>query len=123
MFELFPTQKLLIELFSEYFDQKVFTFRDESFTANKKHAIKVCNELIQRGLNNKLKWTCETHSKSANYDLFCLMKEAGCYYIDIGIESGAYEILKATGKNTTVETIKNACKRLKSLLRTLNLNF
>ena len=102
-----------IEYFSSYFNQKVFTFRDESFTADKEHTIAVCNELIKRGLNKKLQWTCETHSRSANYDLFCLMREAGCYYVDIGVESGSDEILKATGKSTTVEIIKNAVKMVK----------
>lgn len=102
-----------IEHFSKYFNQKAFTFRDESFTVNKEHTTAVCKELIQRGLNKKLKWSCETHSRSADYDLFCLMREAGCYYVDIGIESGADEVLEATGKSTTVEIIKKAVDMVK----------
>ena len=102
-----------IEYFSNYFNQKVFTFRDESFAVDKEHTTAMCNELIRRGLHKRLKWTCETHSRAADYDLFCLMREAGCYYVDIGIESGSNKILKATGKNTTVEIIKDACNMVR----------
>ena len=102
-----------IEYFSNYFNQKVFTFRDESFAVDKEHTTTLCHELIRRRLNKKLKWTCETHSRVADYELFCLMREAGCYYVDIGIEAGSNKILKATGKNTTVETIKGACNAVK----------
>ncbi|MBN2121166.1 MAG: radical SAM protein [Candidatus Omnitrophica bacterium] len=102
-----------IEHFSDYFKQDTFTFRDESFTVDKKHTASICNELIKRGLNKKLKWTCETHSRAADYDLFRLMKEAGCYYVDIGGESGSNEILKATGKSTTVEAIIDACRKVR----------
>lgn len=102
-----------IEHFTSFFNQEIFTFRDETFTANRKHTIALCNELIRRRLNSKLKWSCETHSRVADYDLFCLMKAAGCFYVDIGIESGADEILKATGKSTTVEIIREACNNVK----------
>lgn len=102
-----------IEYFSTWFNQKEFWFRDETFTASKKHAAALCNELIRRGLNRKLKWTCETHSRVSDYELLCLMREAGCFYVNIGIESGSDEILKATGKSTTVEVIREACNNIR----------
>ena len=79
-----------------------------SFTANKKQTIALCEEMINRGLHKKLKWSCETHSKVSDYDLFCLMKEAGCYNVALGMESGSNYILKETGKSTTIEIIKEA---------------
>jgi radical SAM superfamily enzyme YgiQ (UPF0313 family) len=102
-----------IEYFTNYFNQKAFSFADESFTVNKKHTIAICNELIRRGLHRKVSWACETHSKVADYDLFCLMREAGCCLVSIGIESGSDEILAATGKGTTVQIIKDACEKVK----------
>jgi radical SAM superfamily enzyme YgiQ (UPF0313 family) len=97
-----------IEYFTTLFHSEQFTFRDECFAVNKRFTTSICEEMIRRGLNNKVRWTCETHASTADYDLFCLMRDAGCYYLEFGVESGSDQILRQTRKGTTVEMIENA---------------
>lgn len=90
-------------------------FRDETFTANKKHVTNICNLMISRGLNKKLKWSCTTHCSTVKYDVLKLMKEAGCVSVEYGIESGNDEILKRMGKHLNKNMARRAVKVAKEL--------
>ncbi|MBD3379377.1 MAG: radical SAM protein [Candidatus Omnitrophica bacterium] len=88
-------------------------FRDETFTANRKHFTEICETMISRGISKKISWGCTTHCSTVNRDVLGLMKRAGCVSVEYGIESGNDEILKRMGKRLTKDTARRAVKAAK----------
>jgi len=78
-----------------------FKIFDSTFTINKKHVIGFCDELERRAL--VMPWECEVRVGSVDQPLLERMIRAGCYYIDIGVESGDQYVLNEMGKKITVE--------------------
>ena len=74
-------------LVNEYGAREII-FRDETFTVDKKHIANLCREIISRGLNKKVDWSCTTRVDCVTPDLLRLMKEAGCWQIAFGFEFG-----------------------------------
>ena len=75
---------------------------DDTFTSDKKRVLEICNLLIEKKLNKKIKWLCNAR---VNLDLETMkaMKKAGCRLIIPGIESGNQQILNNIKKGTKVE--------------------
>lgn len=90
---------------------KLIRFDDDNFGVTKQHINLLCNALIAecRGL----KWSCELHVRLVDEKTMSIMKKAGCYSIDLGIESGNNEMLKKIRKNITIEEAMAACKTIK----------
>ena len=68
----------------------------------------VCDEII--ATKRKFRWVCNSRVDSVNKALLYLMKEAGCWMIGYGIESGNQGILDMAGKGTTLKQAENAVK-------------
>ncbi|KPJ59502.1 MAG: hypothetical protein AMJ46_10805 [Latescibacteria bacterium DG_63] len=86
---------------------------DSTFTAVRGHAEEICQEILDRGL--KFPWECEVRVDTIDEELLSLMKTAGCYYVNIGIESASQRVLNSMNKRITVEMAQNAlglCYRL-----------
>ncbi len=83
-------------------DVKEVVIEDDTFTANKNRVMEICDLLVQKGLNKRLRWLCNAR---VNLDLETMqaMKKAGCRLIIPGIESGSQEILNNIKKGTKVE--------------------
>ena len=73
-------------------------FVEGTFGANKKHGLAVCNEIIKRGLNEKITWSTGARVDTVDEELLTIMKKAGCSFIGFGVESGDPKILKSVGK-------------------------
>jgi anaerobic magnesium-protoporphyrin IX monomethyl ester cyclase len=67
---------------------------DSTFTADRNHVLSFC-EMIKRFC---LKWECEVRADTVDEDLLSEMKNAGCYYINIGMETSNQTLLKKIGK-------------------------
>lgn len=94
-------------------------FSDDIFTTNKQRVIDICRMLIDRKI--LLKWSAETRVDSVSREMLEWMKKAGCYKIDLGVESGSPTILKNIKKNITIEQIKQAFKWCREIgLKTLS---
>lgn len=89
---------------------KEIIFRDDTFTINKDHVTKLCQEIIKRGLHKKTKWTCMTRVSLVNPELLSLMKKAGCWSIHYGVESGSQRLINLIEKGITLEQVRNAFK-------------
>ncbi len=85
------------------FNQTNFIFWDDLFTINRGRTIKLCLEIIENKLD--IKWLCLVRIDKIDAELLELMKKAGCYEIQVGIESGNNRILKYIGKGFDLETI------------------
>lgn len=86
---------------------------DDTFTADKKRAEKICEELITRKLNKDLVWLCATRVDAVDRDLLKKMCEAGCRSISYGIESGSQRLLNLIRKGISLDQAKKAVKSTK----------
>jgi radical SAM superfamily enzyme YgiQ (UPF0313 family) len=69
---------------------------DSTFTINHRHVHAFCEELERRDL--VMPWECEVRVGSVDRPLLERMQKAGCYYVDIGIESADQEVLDTMRK-------------------------
>lgn len=92
---------------------KEVIIEDDTFTINKKRINAICDLLIEKKLNKRLKWLCNARV-DLDYETMVKMKKAGCRLIIPGIESGSQEILDNIHKGTQLtqvyEYVKNAKK-------------
>ncbi|MEI6155421.1 MAG: radical SAM protein [Deltaproteobacteria bacterium] len=61
-----------------------------------------------------ISWSCEIHVRLVNDKNISIMKEAGCFMIQVGIESGNDEILKEVRKGFTIEEALAACNIIRN---------
>ena len=76
---------------------------DDLFTANRKHCLAVCDEIINRRL--ELKWTSFARVDTVSEEILTQMKAAGCSAVSFGVESGNPQILKTIKKGITREQV------------------
>jgi len=87
-------------LFKDYGYSAIKIF-DSTFTADRGHVIQVCDEILKRKLN--FPWECEIRIGTVDRELLEKMRSAGCYYVDVGVESGSQKVLNLMRKGITVE--------------------
>lgn len=80
-------------------------FQDELFMSSEKSTIELCESFIKSGL--KFRWFCNGRLNYAKLDILKLMKEAGCVFINYGIESLDENALRNMNKALTVKQITN----------------
>ncbi len=102
-----------IELLLNKYHYKGAKFFDSTLTLRKSHITSICDEIIKRGL--KFPWECEIRVDTVDKDILKRMKEAGCYYVDFGVESGSEEVLKKMNKKITLEQVINVLDWTKEL--------
>lgn len=85
-----------------------FTFKDDSFTVNRKRVLEFCNALVDEDI--KINWDCNTRADLVDLEMLKIMKKAGCNSIKVGVESGSERILQLMDKGTTLQGIKDAAR-------------
>lgn len=90
-----------------------FEILDDNFTLDMNRAKRFCKLLIKEKLN--LKWCCSNglRADKLNEELIILMKQAGCFSISLGIESGHPEVFRNINKGESLEQITDIIKLLK----------
>ncbi len=86
-------------------------FQDSTFTVNKKYVTDFCNEIIRRGIN--IKWDINTRVDCLDEELIRLMKKAGLWMINLGLESGNQQSLDILNKRTRLNQIENAISMIR----------
>ncbi|MEE8397831.1 MAG: radical SAM protein [Desulfobacterales bacterium] len=79
---------------------------DDLFTANARHCIAICNEILKRKL--KVRWTSFARVDTVSKEVLAKMREAGCHTVSFGVESGNAGILKTIEKGITTEQVIKA---------------
>lgn len=97
-----------IEYTLENYQFKSILFNDDTFTANRDHAIAVCDEILRRGL--RLDWACYARADIDDEELLKRLKAAGCYLLKVGIESSNQTILDGVKKGYKVENVEKGIK-------------
>jgi radical SAM superfamily enzyme YgiQ (UPF0313 family) len=75
-------------------------FFDDTFTLSQRRMEAICDAL--KSFRPRITWTCLTKVKAVNPDLLRMMREAGCWQVLFGLESGDDRVLESLGKETTV---------------------
>jgi len=88
-------------------------FWDEIFLFNDADTRVLLNMIIDRGLSEKIKWTGFIRANFVTPELIYLAKQAGCCHLEMGVESGDDEILKAIGKGISIKQVRQAVKIIK----------
>jgi len=88
------------------------TFYDETFTVFPDKVRLLCEELIKRNYN--LSWAANARGDSLSKELLLKMKEAGCWRLLFGIESGSQSVLDTLRKKTTISGLKEAVAMTKA---------
>ncbi len=97
-------QKVVDEL--EYLGSLGFhqiNIADDLFTANKKHCLAICEEILRRGL--KIKWSSFARVDTVSPEVLQKMRAAGCDSVSFGIETANADILKTIRKGITTEQV------------------
>lgn len=103
-----------IELLIKKHGIKAIYIQDLSFCIIQKRVIAICQEIKKRKLN--FSWGCEARFDSISIPLLIAMKEAGCCFINFGLESGSEKIIFQCQKNIKIEVIEKTianCQKLK----------
>jgi len=89
---------------------KEFMFYDDTFTLSVKQTRGVCDEILRRKLRIKFEAPTRVDHLSGpeGKDLLRRLKQAGCYRLRLGVESGAPEILARMHKRIRLETVAAA---------------
>ncbi|WP_400083006.1 magnesium-protoporphyrin IX monomethyl ester anaerobic oxidative cyclase [Yoonia sp. R78084] len=92
-----------------------FILADEEPTINRKKFIQFCEELIARGLPDKVKWGINTRVTDIYRDreLLKFYREAGLVHVSLGTEAAAQMKLDQFNKETKVEENKEAIRLLR----------
>ena len=86
-----------------------FQFADAMLTLNRKHIFDLCEVIMARKLHKRVRWECETRADSIHEEMLKKMKQAGCQWIALGVETGNEEILKkVVHKQETKQQIRQA---------------
>jgi radical SAM superfamily enzyme YgiQ (UPF0313 family) len=89
-----------IEFLLKNYGYQGIKFFDSALTLDREHILSLCDEILSRKLN--FPWECEVRVGSVDQGILEKMKNAGCYYIDIGIESASQKVLDLMRKGITV---------------------
>ena len=92
---------------------KNFFFKADTFTIDAKWASDLCDLIINSDLHGKIEFTANSRVKPLEYDLLKKLKDAGCFTVAVGFESGSNDTLKKIKKGTTREDNLRAAKLIK----------
>ena len=88
----------------KHYKIRSISFEDENFVVYKKRLEGFCNHIIREKID--IFWDAASSITAVTPELLSLMKKAGCWQLNYGIESGSQRILDFIKKGTTVEGIK-----------------
>jgi len=92
----------LTECYSTY-SIRDFFFKSDTFTFDAKWTRTVCQAILDSPLAGKIRWVANSKVKPLDEETLGIMKQAGCWLIAFGYESGSPETLLRICKGTTVE--------------------
>jgi radical SAM superfamily enzyme YgiQ (UPF0313 family) len=90
------------------YGMKEVAFYDDLFTLDKKRVIEICDELDRQKIT--IDWKALSRVNTIDLEMLSRMRQAGCWLISYGFESGSPEVLSAIKKHQTVEQSINAAE-------------
>jgi len=102
-----------IEWLYKDFRIRHFCFADDAMTVDRQATIDLCDEIILRGLN--IAFHVTTRTDCVDEIVLQKLKEAGCYNIAFGIETGSPRLLEKMHKENDVATSERAIRLCKQM--------
>lgn len=97
-----------IEYLKSTYGIKEIVIYDDEFVFNRQRVIEFCQLLKKKGLN--ITWSANARADLIDPELLQIMKDAGCWSLNYGIESGSQEILDFMQKGESLGQISRAIK-------------
>ena len=97
-----------IEELMDKYGVKEVKFFDDTFTLDRKRVFEICKEFKERKID--LGWSCLTRVDKISREMLIAMKDAGCWQVLFGLESGDPRMLSLLKKGSTVEQNERAVK-------------
>ena len=99
---------------------RMFAFMHDNFTLNKKHLHDFCSELLK--VSHKFVWGCSSRIDTLDYETIDLMKQSGCRWILVGLETGSPRMQKLLNKNISVEAALEKIMYIKNIGISINVS-
>lgn len=96
----------------EYRAREIVVF-DETFGVKRDEALQLCALIRDRKLD--VRWSARTRIDVLDEELLRAMRLAGCYFLHLGIESGAQHVLDMMQKRITLQAARDAVRLARSL--------
>ncbi|UCD53276.1 MAG: B12-binding domain-containing radical SAM protein [Phycisphaerales bacterium] len=100
-----------IRLVRRRYGTNQFSFKDDSFTVDRRRVGDFCAALAAENLN--IGWECNTRVDLINEEMLTCMKRAGCNSIKVGVESGSEAVLERMNKRIGLDQIRAAARLLR----------
>ncbi|MBU1127073.1 B12-binding domain-containing radical SAM protein [Patescibacteria group bacterium] len=94
---------MIKKLIRDYGIREVKIF-DDNFVVSKERVREFCRLIKKERLN--LSWSCSARIDLVNFEILKTMKDAGCWQIFYGIESGSQKVLDVLGKGIKLKEIE-----------------
>jgi len=88
-------------------------FWDDTLGMDRRRLERICEGILARGLHRRMKWRAMLRADQIEFGLLKLMKDANCFCISFGVESGNGRILKLLNKRVTVDQNLAAAEAVK----------
>ncbi len=103
----------LLERLVREHGRRALAIKDDTFTANRRRVLEVCEGIRERGLN--LLWSCDTRADHLDEEVLRAMRRAGCQRISLGVESADPGILKRIQKRIDLDQVRRATRAAQAL--------
>lgn len=100
-----------IKLLKRDYGISYISFSDELFMSSCERTEHLCREFIRHKLD--IRWFCNGRLNFAKRDVLNLMKEAGCFYINYGVEAFDDDVLRKMNKALTTDQISRGIEATK----------
>ena len=97
-----------MEYYVRRYGAREIKFWDEHFTWSHEHVRNICREITERGL--KVRWWVSCRADTVDRKILQVMKDAGCWCINFGVETAVQKNLETLNKRETVERIRYAVR-------------
>ncbi len=83
-----------------------FYFLADAFTWDGQWVMEFCNQIAEKKIN--ILWLCNSRADCLHKEVLTAMKNAGCWGLSIGAETGNEKMLKRIGKNISLKQVEDA---------------
>jgi len=90
-----------------------FSFRDDTFTANRARVLELMEGIQASGLHPL--WNCQSRVNLVDEDRLVAMKRAGCEFMQFGVEHGSERVLALLDKGTNLRHARKALEAVRKV--------
>ncbi len=103
----------MLETAINRYGQRIISFKDDTFTANKPRVLAICEGIRKRQL--EFIWSCDTRADYLDEELLYEMRRSGCIRISVGVESASNIILENIKKRLSLGRLFDVTRAAKKI--------